>query len=169
MDTLVFQTHPHVTFGGNLFVDVPVILQFEDTPLIEVIKEQEVGFTTQIPIYHEDGTYLAKVVGSRLFLTPDGQKAGVTLSHPDKMTVCSLGSKTLFEIRREQAAAIKAAAELFTPTGHFVRFAAQAPQLLDAQGGGIQIRGVTFQGNTFQGCRIGFWMKADGSLAAGCS
>lgn len=167
MEKLVFQTHPQVDLGSNLFIDVPVILQFEDTPLIEVVRTQDAGYTTQIPIYHEDGTYLAKVVGSQIYPTADGQKAGVTLSHPDKMTVCKLGNQTLFEIRREQAAAIKTAAELYTPTGFFVKYATETPGLLNSTGDALQIRGGIFRGNTFQGCRIGVWLKADGSIGLG--
>jgi hypothetical protein len=59
MDELIYQTSPAVTLATNLFVNVPVILQFDDTPLISVVKEQALGFTTEIPIYHADGTYLA--------------------------------------------------------------------------------------------------------------
>jgi hypothetical protein len=61
---------------------VPTILQYDDTPLIQVVRVAEAGYTTEIPIYHSDGTYLAKVVGSQLYSTPEGQKAGVTLRHP---------------------------------------------------------------------------------------
>ena len=31
--------------------------------------------TTQIPIFHQDGTYLAKVNETRMYLTDDGKKA----------------------------------------------------------------------------------------------
>jgi hypothetical protein len=63
MDKLIFQNAPSVELGTNTFIECPVILQFDDTPLIQVVRLDQVGFSTQIPIYHEDGTYLAKVVG----------------------------------------------------------------------------------------------------------
>ena len=74
---LVFQSSPSITVATNTFINVPVILKYEDTPLMEVIKEQGIGFTTQIPIYHSDGTYLAKVKGNRIFPTEAGKKANV--------------------------------------------------------------------------------------------
>lgn len=67
MDTLIYQAHPTVELATNRFINVPIILQYEDTPLIQVVKAVSAGFTTEIPIYHSDGTYLAKVVGSRIF------------------------------------------------------------------------------------------------------
>ncbi len=68
-----------------------------------------------ITIHHSDGTYLAKVVGARLFDTPEAKKAGLVLKHPDKRTVCELSGKTLFEMERTDATALKTSAELFTP------------------------------------------------------
>jgi hypothetical protein len=73
-NSLIFQTSPKVTIATNTFVNVPVVLKYEDVNLIEIIKEERVGFTTQIPIYHQDGTHLAKVTGNRLYLTEDGKK-----------------------------------------------------------------------------------------------
>ncbi|WP_416391515.1 hypothetical protein NR756_01475 [Alloalcanivorax xenomutans] len=169
MDKLIFQDVPEVELGTNIFANCPTILQFDDDPLIQVIKIQDAGFSTQIPIYHNDGTYLAKVVGSQLFPTPDGNKAGVTLEHPDKMTVCKLGGQTLFEIRREGPASLKTAAELYTPTGFFVKYSGPTPGIIDSSGGALQVGGMVMQGNIFNGCRIGVWVKSDGSVAIGCS
>lgn len=56
MNNLIFQTSPRVTFATNVFERTPVILQFDDTPLISVVREEQLGFTTEIPIYHMDGT-----------------------------------------------------------------------------------------------------------------
>lgn len=169
MNKLVFQEIPQVELGTNIFVNCPTILQFDDDPLIQVVKIQDVGFSTQIPIYHSDGTYLAKVVGSQLFATPDGRKAGVELEHPDKMTVCKLGGTTLFEIRREGPASLKTAAELYTPRGFFVKYSNATPSLVDSKGGALQVGGMIMQGNMFSGCRIGVWLKSNGSISLGCS
>ena len=75
MNELIFTQFPAVTIATNTFINCPVPLKFDDTNLIELIQEEKVGFTTQIPIYHPDGTYLAKVVGNRIFLTDDGKKS----------------------------------------------------------------------------------------------
>ena len=168
INTLIFTEHPSVTLATCTFVNVPVILQYEETPLIQIVKAEQAGFTTEIPIYHSDGTYLAKVVGSRLFLTPDGEKAGITLAMPDKMTVCRLGDRVLFEIRREQAAALKTQAELFAPDGYFVKCSeSPRPHLYDASGTELRLSGLVISGSTIVG-RIGIWIKR-GSVAVGCA
>jgi hypothetical protein len=165
MDKLVFSESPAINIATNTFIRVPTILQFEDTPLIEVIKLQRAGYTTQIPIYHPDGTYLAKVVGSRLFATPEGKKAGLSLEYPHRKTVCKLGKRILFEITREEAAALKTQAELYTPDGFFVRCTeSPQPELYTASGDALQVRGVTMIGSVFSGCRIGIWIRKDGSI-----
>lgn len=167
---LIYSETPSVTIATNTFQNVPTILQFEETPLIEVVRVQQAGFTTSIPIYHQDGTYLAKVVGSRLFSTSDGDKAGITLEHPDQMTVCKLNGKTIFEIRRRDAASLSTQAELYTPEGYFVR-TTDSPELdlLDASGSSLQLGGVTMARCMFTNCRIGILVKKDGSVAIGVS
>jgi hypothetical protein len=79
METLIYEQTPIVHIASNTFIDVPIILQYDETPLIQVVRAAEAGFTTQIPIYHSEGTYLAKVVGSQIHATADGKKAGVSL------------------------------------------------------------------------------------------
>jgi hypothetical protein len=168
MNQLIFTEFPAVTIATNTFIEVPTILQYEDTPLIEIVKSQEAGYTTQIPIYHPDGTYLAKVVGSRLFKTPEGDKAGLTLEHPNRRTVCKLGKKTLFEIERTEAAALKTSAELYTPDGYFVKCSDPVVTgLYTASEEGINIRGLMLQGNVFSRCRIGILIRKDGSVSIG--
>lgn len=170
MDELIFTSAPVMSLATNTFINVQVILQYEDTPLIQIVKVQSAGFAAQIPIYHPDGTYLAKVVGSRLFLTKNGENAGLSLSYPDKMTVCKLGNRVLFEIIREGAATLKTRAELFTPDGYFVKITeSPTPELFDASSRSLKIRGITLVGNTFVNSRIGIWIRKDGSIAMGCS
>jgi hypothetical protein len=170
MDKLIFTSSPAVTIATNTFVNVPTILQYEDTPLIQVVRVEPAGFTTQIPIYHPDGTYLAKVVGSRLFTTSEGKKAGLSLTYPDKRTVCKLADQVLFEILRMDAAALKTRAELYAPDGYFVKCTdAPLPELYDASGGLLRVKGVTMIGNRIEGFRIGIWIRKDGSVAIGCN
>ena len=87
MDTLVFQTQPVVALGGNYFIETPIILQSNDVPLLQIVRTVSAGFATEIPIYGQDGAYLAKVVGSRIHKGPDADKVGVTLRMPDRRTV----------------------------------------------------------------------------------
>ena len=72
---LVFDESPEIEVATNKFIDVPIILQYDTVPMIAVVRETEAGFRLEIPIYHRDGTYLAKVKGSQLYLTDAGRKA----------------------------------------------------------------------------------------------
>ncbi|HMJ05963.1 MAG TPA: hypothetical protein VK474_06870 [Chthoniobacterales bacterium] len=163
-DSLIFTTHPDVTIATNRFIQVPIILMFEETPLLEVEKVPEAGFTTKYSIYHSDGTHLAKVVGARLFATEDGTKAGVTLRHPEGMTVCELGGNTLFEIRRSEAAALKTQAELWSPTGQFIKATDVGLAMFKEAGDkdALKIGGITMSDCTFQGCSIGIHLTRNG-------
>lgn len=165
MSVLVFQHHPEIMIASNLFVNVHKIIQYEDVPLIEVVKEVQAGYEIQIPIYHNDGTYLAKVKGSRIFPTKEGVKAGVTLRHPDKMSICEMKGKTIFEIRREEAAALKTNAELYTNDGSFIqcsneKMAGYVIQKSDK----LQIGSITMVRCTIANKQIGIHIHKDGSI-----
>ncbi len=170
MEKLIYQTAPTVTLATNKFINVPIILQFDDTPLISIVKEQSLGFTTEIPIYHPDGTYLAKVNGTRIYPTEDGKKAGLVMEHPAHMTVCKMGNKTLFEIYHEAGDAFRTHAELYTPNGFFVKTSdVPIPEVISKTGEALQIGGIVMSQCTFKGCRIGIWLKSDGSCSIGVS
>ncbi|UGB00635.1 hypothetical protein LRS40_01365 (plasmid) [Leclercia sp. G3L] len=79
-DKLIFTQSPKIELGSNFFINVPVILQYKETPLISIEHSIDAGFTTNIPIYHSDGTYLAKVKGSQLYSTEEGKKSRSTTS-----------------------------------------------------------------------------------------
>jgi len=165
---LVFNPGAVVRFGGNSFINVPILLQVDDTPIVETVQEQNLSRTTQFAIFNQDGVYLAKVVGTRIFPTADGEKAGISLRHPDKLTVCEMQGKTLFEVKRDSAAAVAVSAELYSPGGLFVKANTSVPFGTFAKNG-TQIGGSTFIGNVFQGCRIGYWLRSDGRMAIGSS
>jgi hypothetical protein len=167
-NSLIFQTTPQVTLATNKFINVPVILKYEDTNLIEVIKEEGIGFTTQIPIYHQDGTYLAKVNGNRMYLTKDGEKAGLKIEKHQNLWVCTMDKLTLFEIQQQEGDAFKTSAELYTPDGYFVKCSSSpTPNLIDTTGNELKIGGLIMSGNTFSGCRIGIWLRKNGSCLIG--
>lgn len=169
-NSLIFQTSPRVTLATNTFINVPVILKYEDINLIEVVKEQGLGFTTQIPIYHQDGTYLAKVTGNRMYLTKDGEKVGLKIEKHQGLWVCTMDQQTLFEIQQQTGDSFKTTAELYTPDGYFVKCTdAPTPSLIDTKGNSLNIGGIIMSGNTFSGCRIGIWLKQNGSCMIGVS
>jgi hypothetical protein len=171
MDKLIYQTVPQVTFATNQFINVPIILQYDETPLLSIIKEQNLGFTTQIPIYHADGTYLAKINGTRVYPTEDGKKAGILMRILKDMTVCEMNGKTIFEIYHESGDAFRTNAELYTPTGYFVKSSdSPIPEVIKSDGQSLKIGGgLIMSNNIFMGCRIGVWLKSDGSIAIGCN
>jgi hypothetical protein len=166
IERLVYQSSPIVTLATNRFINVPIVFQYESTPMIEVIKEAELGYTSSIPIYNQDGTYLAKVKGTRIFSTEAGSKAGLVIQKYSDRTVCKMEKKVLFEIFHQAGDAFKIYAELHTPDGFFVKFEDDPlPKLIDISGGMIKVGGTIFGGNTFENLRIGIWLKKDGSCA----
>lgn len=170
MDQMFYQPSPKVVLATNTFINVPTILQYDDTPLISLVRDQALGFTTEIPIFHPDGTYLAKVNGTRIFATEDGKKAGLEIAALPQLTVCKMAGKVVFEIRHQPGDAFRAAAELYTPTGYFVKCVDHPAIELRNQGGeALKVSGIIMSGNVFSGCRIGVWVRSDGSTLIGVS
>jgi hypothetical protein len=167
-ETIIYQTSPRVLLATNTFINVPVILKYEDTNLIEIIRETSLGYTTQIPIYHSDGTYLAKATGNRLYLTDDGKKVGLTIDKYKTVWVCKMAEKTLFEIHHQADDAFKTVAELYTPDGYFIKYANDPlPIVIDNNGSALRIGGVIMSGNTFVNNKIGIWIRKNGQLLIG--
>jgi hypothetical protein len=161
MEKLHYNDHQNMVFAGNAFINVPVILRHEDVPLIQFVKRVEAGFETEFTIHHRDGVKLAVAKGSQLYRTKDGEKAGVTLRHLPGMTVCKLGDQVLYEMRRDEAAALSTAAELYTPNGYLLKCASSvAPELLNSSGESIQWRGNRVLGCSFTNCDVGVWVKS---------
>ena len=169
MDGLIFHESPQVLLATNTFVNVPIILQYDDTPLIEIVKTEQAGFTTRFRVYHEDGTFLAKVVGGRIFASDAGEKVGLALRHPKDKTVCELGGRTVFELNRTGPAAFSAQAELATPDGAFIKCRSDEMVQMLRSNQPLQIRGMIFTDNHFQDLRIGIHLQADGGLNIGVS
>lgn len=168
-DILLFQQSPVVTFATNTFINVPVILQYEETPLIETIHETNLGFMSQVSIYHSDGTYLAKAKGPRLYLTQDGEKANLNIRNLPDRRICELNGNTLFELRRTQPG-WEVDSELYTPEGTFIKSKADLfPEFFNQKQQKLQVRGITMQNCTFTGVSIGILVKADGSVGIGVS
>lgn len=167
MDRLFFQTSPHVTIATNIFINVPTILKFEETNLIEVIKDQNIGYTTQIPIYHPDGTLLATAKGNRLFLNKDN-KANLTMNKLANVWECKRDKETLFEIHIQQGDSFKISAELYTPEGYFVKFSDQpSPELIDMNGNALNIGRLIMAKSTFRNVKTAIWMHKNGGLDIG--
>jgi len=170
MDELVFHSSPEVRIASNSFINVPVILQYDEQPLISVTKTEEVNFTTEVPIYHSDGTYLAKVRGNRIYPTEEGEKADVEVRKLPDVWVCNVEGRTAFEIRQQSGNAFRTDAELYTPDGRLVKVHdSPKPDLIDKDGQALEVGGLTMTNSTIQNMAIGIWVHSDGGLDIGVS
>ena len=153
--------------------NVPVVLKYEDTPLIEVIeviKKHNIGFTTQIPIYHSDGTYLAKVKGNRVYPTEAGKKANIEIRDTPGKFICSFENRVMFELSHGVGEAFKADAELYASDGYLVKCSdTPNPELFDLTGNSIKVGVLEFTGCAFQDLPVGIWLRKDGFCAIGVS
>lgn len=166
MDEIVFQDVPIVMLASNTFINVPQVFVYETTPLIEVVNEVGLGLTTQIPIYHADGTYLAKVVGTRIYKTKEGAAAGVVINKHADTWVCELEGRELFEIKHQPGEAFKVTAELHTPDGYFVKWNYSDPKtdLLKIDGSILHAGQVMISGSTFRNVPVGIRINKDGGV-----
>lgn len=165
---LYFQSSPIVTVATNIFINVPIILQYDDTPLMEVIKEQGIGFTTQIPIYHSDGTYLAKVKGNRVYPTIEGKNVNIEIRDEPGKFICSLENKVILELSHGVDNEFKAEAELYAPDGYFIKCSdSPEPELFDLKGNAIKFCGITIKGSTFRNMPIGIKLCKSGLAQIG--
>jgi hypothetical protein len=164
-ESLFFQESPEVVIATNKFVNVPTLIQYESTPIVEVVKHNKVNFAASVNIYHQDGTYLAKAIGSRLVLTHFGKKANLQLKHLPNLTACELDGKTLFEMRREGATSLHSAGELHAPEGIFIRYDNKKISGMNVENR-IDFRVLNFMENcTIRNCKIGILYKKDGSIS----
>jgi hypothetical protein len=157
---IIFQSHPEVTIGSNTFINCPIILQIDDTPLIEVGRFEQAGYTTRFSIFHNDGTKIGVVKGKRVFLTKEGEKAKLKLREEPDLTVCELENKPIFELRKAGAAALKGWAELYAPEGVFIKVTdAELFGQLHTGDALLLPGGVRMTGSTFHGCQIGILIE----------
>lgn len=166
MEILTYQTSPAVTYATNTFINVPVILQYEDTPLISVVREADLGFTTEFKIFHADGTDMARVKGTRIYPTKAGELAGLKLRQLENGAVFEMAGRTVFEVLNQKGAAFRTSAELYTPDGYFVRSTEDTPLYMSGSDG-LKIGGLMMRDNTFIGSRIGVHIRSDGSVGIG--
>lgn len=169
---LYFHPTDTVIIGGNRFIDVPVVLQYDATPMIEIVRDAGLvkgprKHTTQFHIFGADGQSLGRVKGSRLFPTEAGKASGVEMRHDVGVTACELNGRTLFEVRRPKAAAISVTAELFTPDGRFVRCNDGCSLHEYVDGDGMTVGRVRLEGNTFRHFAIAVHVKSNGEIHLG--
>lgn len=166
-DDLVFTRSPVVRYGTNIFINTPVILQYDDIPLIEVVQTRQHDFTSQFTIFDADGGFSTRVRGRRLFPVDNGPTDNIDIRQlRPGVWVCRQEDKTLFEIRGLDDG-WEVDCELFTPDGRLIRSRVGHVTELIEQTGPIRLQGVTCEGNSFIGCSIGFHIRSDGKFEIG--
>lgn len=164
---IIFKEHPDVWLGSSLFRKIPTIIQYKDIPMLEVGQFVDAGYTTKFPVYHNDGTHIATVKGSQVYLTEAGKRARVTQRYEPGLTVCELDGQTILELRRDGPAALKGWAELYAPEGVLIK--SSGPMLSELVGGDghLTIGGQIFMDVHFEGHPIGIHCLGNGSYHLG--
>jgi len=165
---LIFSRECKFELATNIFINVPVILKYEDLNLIEIINEAGIEYTTKIPIFHSDGTHIADAKGNRIYKTPEGKNIGIEIIQEPRLWICELENKPIFEIRQKAPDFFKTTAELFTNDGYFIKYSDNpSPILIAANGEYLKIGGITMSGNVFNGGRVGIHIMKNGSVGIG--
>lgn len=164
---VIYQTHPDVIIATNTFRNVETLLKYENVPLIEVGKFVPAGYTTRINVYHSDGTHIAVVKGSQIYLTEEGKKASIKPRFEPNLTAYELDGRTIIELRREGAAALKGSAEMYAPEGVFIKATDAEMSALRGDGTAIRVAGVSISGGFFDGHKCGIHVTRDGVCFGG--
>lgn len=168
MSELIFNQSPIIEIASNKFINVPVILKYEDLNLIEVVQDMTVGYATKIPIYHSDGTYLGVAINSRFYSTDEGKKAGVIIDKRPDLWVCKMNGKELFEIRQQNSNEFKTTAEIFTNDGYIIKIDNNPIINYNSiQGESLNVGGGIFVDNTFSNLQIGIHVTKESIMIGG--
>jgi hypothetical protein len=169
---IIFQTAPEVIVASNRFVNVPTIIQYDETPLLQVVKATEAGYTSRFHVYNQNGEKIAVVDGSQIYLTNNGKKVKLVARHYPGVTAFELEGKTIMELRRTEAAALKTDAELFAPGGILLKaadhsisqlaFAGSDPMVVSNQSSVVMM-----SGNTIRDVSIGILFHKGGGFTIG--
>lgn len=152
---LIFQSRPEVFLGSNVFRNVPVIIQYHDTPMLEVGKYELAGYSTKFQVFHNDGTSIAVVKGSQIYKTAEGEKVGLVLRHEPNLTVCEMEGQAILELRREGPAALRGWAELYAPDGVLIKSSSPRLSALLQAGGDLRIGTSIVRGGVCEDVPIG--------------
>jgi len=171
-DYLIFQENDmEINIGGVKFINVPTILQYEETKLIEVAHILDASFSLKFKIFNKDGIEIASVHGTDIYLTEDGKKSKVQKRNVGDVSICEVDGRTIYEVRRESPRSLKAVAELYTPNGAFIKCKDTGifKSIIGLKDEGLKIGNLTMYGSTIIGAKIGILIKEDGSTQPGDS
>ena len=164
---LDFSQPPEVTCATNVFEDVPVILQYRDDVLVEIVRMPDGSYTTSFVIFDETGTKLAVVQGIQIYPTAEGSGSGIELSFFEDRTVCRHAGDMRFEIERTGPESLRLSAELHAPDGRLIVVPHDGLPALLERGEPIPLSGVVMKANRFTGVPIALHVHRDGSIIIG--
>jgi hypothetical protein len=144
MESLIFQEHPDVIIASNTFRNIPIIIQYNDTPILSVDNTVGVGYMAKYPVYLSDGTQIAVVKGSSIHYVKE-KTPRVDLVQEPQLTVCKVDGKPILELRRTAPQAFKAWGELYAPEGVIIKALDSLSGFLN-NGSALQI-GMAFMRN----------------------
>ena len=163
-----FDSPPEIVLATNTFINIPVVLKYDETPLIEMIHTQDFGFTTRVHIYHSDGSPIGNVTGKRLFLVNEEKQVAIDIKETTDKLTCRLLNKVVFQIASSKEASLNMMCELYIPGGYMVKCSGWSkPQLFDPNGDIIPVGGVLVNGCIFRNSPVGIWLKQNGSCILG--
>jgi hypothetical protein len=164
---LIWKSHPEVALGSCVFRNVPVIIQYLDTPLLEVVTSESAGYTTKFPVFLEDGTQIAVVKGSQIYRTKEGALAKIGIRYEPNLTVFELENTPILELRRRGAAALNGWAELYAPDGILIRASdSDVAAWVDADGD-LRLGWAKISGIVCDGKPVGIHFRADNKVRIG--
>ena len=157
-----------VKFCTNIFTNVPVILQYDDTPLLWVTQSMTGNLETEARIYSQDGEDLGRWKGKSLHLTGQGKKAGLTIEHPAGVDVLKMGTRTLCELRKPTPLLLHPTVELYSPTGTLLTGAPDIVAVaMSRSNQPLELSGMILQDNLLANRPVGIHITSDGQIAFG--
>jgi hypothetical protein len=165
-DELILKKSPNIEFATNTFINVPVILRYEDINLITVEKNIKLEYDVKIPIYHSDGTKLATATNSRIFKNEKVKENIIIDKYPD-VWVCKMNGREIFEIRQGKGDLFEIMAELYTQDGYFIKYSNFKHNIPVSMSNFIDLVSRVAHGCTILDVEIGFWVKRNGGVDIG--
>jgi hypothetical protein len=165
-DELIFKESPTIEFATNTFINVPVILQYEDTPLITVERNITLEYGIKIPIYDSDGTKLATAKNSRVYVDKN-IKEKITIDKRPRIWVCKMNGHEIFEIRQKEGDLFRIMAELYAPDGRFVKYSNFQHIASESMSNLIDLASRAACSCSISDVEVGLLVKRDGNVIIG--
>lgn len=161
-------TSNQITIGGVTFVNVPIILRVDGDPIIEMVKDVKLGYTTQIRIYDETGKYLSKITGTRAYPATDDKS--VVIEKKYRQWDCLHKGNKIFTIDHTDPDRFRFEGKLYTKSGIFLKISNEdAVKAYFPSGDEIKLEGVVMRHVTLSNCQVGFDVNTSTNILGVCA